>query len=180
MIKENVSVLMALLQQHCFKKQTSRMGKQVFWVSVQSCAGCFAMSIDAPTAGAVTGSRSNTGRGASCGIVQPRSRQLCCHPLCHWSCGCPLLGCRHCRLVSLMAHRQAVSFESCPVPFLFTRKIRLLYGTLEVRMVLYPKQFWCVSSVCCVRGCAAMHITVNCVKSGNGGVLSSLEQDFNA
>lgn len=46
--------------------------------------------------------------------------------------------------------------------------------------MMYPKQFWCVSSVCCVRGCAAMHITVNCMKSGNGGVLLSLEQDFNA
>lgn len=33
-------VLMALLQQHCIKKQTSRMGKQVFWVSVKSSAGC--------------------------------------------------------------------------------------------------------------------------------------------
>lgn len=45
---------------------------------------------------------------------------------------------------------------------------------------MYPKQFWCVSSVCCVGGCAAMHVTVSYVKSGNGGeVLPSLEQDFN-
>lgn len=29
------SVLMALLQQHCFKKQTNGMGEQVFLVSVQ-------------------------------------------------------------------------------------------------------------------------------------------------
>lgn len=81
--------------------------------------------------------------------------------------------------VSLMTHRQAVSFESCPISFLFTRKSQRLYGILEIRM-MYPKQFWCVSSVCCVGGCAAMLVTVSCVKSGNGGVLPSLEQDFNA
>lgn len=41
-IKANVSLLFSwpFSKQHCFKKQTSAMGKQVFWVSVQSSAGC--------------------------------------------------------------------------------------------------------------------------------------------
>lgn len=87
-------VLMALLQQHCFKKQTSRMGKEVFWVSMQSSAGCKPLAFlqwvfDASAAGEHwLEPQAIEGRGASCEILQPPSRQLC-HRLCQWSCGSP-------------------------------------------------------------------------------------------
>lgn len=81
--------------------------------------------------------------------------------------------------VSLMTHRGVVSLKAVPFPSFSQEKNQHLYGILEIRM-MYPKQFWCVSSVCCVGGCAAMHVTVSCMKRGNGGVLPSLEQDFNA
>lgn len=170
-------VLMALLQQHCFNKQTSGMGKQVFWVSVQSSAGCWPPAFlqwvfDASAAGehwlepqAIEAEeppvRSFSLGATSCATTRARGA-VALRP------GLQTLQ------VSLMTHRQAVSFESCPISFLFTRKSQRLYGILEIRM-MYPKQFWCVSSVYCVGGCAAMHVTVSCVKSGNGGILPSLE-----
>lgn len=62
--------------------------------------------------------------------------------------------------------------------FLFHRKkIRLSYRMLEIRM-MYPKHFWCVSSVCCV--CGYQVCIVSYTRSWDEGVLPSIEQDCNA
>lgn len=182
-IKENVSLLFSwpFSNNIALKSKPVQWGKKCFgWACrallavsfLHLCSECLMLQL----LGSTDGTSSNRGRGASCEILQPWSHQLC-HRLCQRSCG------------SLSWAPNTAGFlndtqASCVIwklsHFLpFHKKIQHWYWILEIGM-MYPKQFWCVSSVCCVGGCAAMHVTVSSMKSGNGGILPSLEQDFNA
>lgn len=156
------------------------MGKQVFWASVQSSAGCKPLAFLQWAFGA---------SAAGEHWLEPQAIQVEELPRRLFSLGaisCATTWASGAVAVLSWAADTAGFFNdtqaSCLIwklchflPFHKKNSTIVCFGMLEIRM-MYPKQFWCVSSVCCVGGCAAMHITVSYMKSGNGEVLTSLSK----